>query len=507
MKIITNETKKIEFIANPTQRQFIESRAEADLFQSRKGEGKSAALAWAAFYYTKHNPGATGICIRDTWENLKRTTLEEFLFWFPDGVFGQWHSGDKLWVWDTKRTGLKGKIYWLGVDGEEDATKIASMPLAFALIDEPSAAAGSSSGIPEFIFTTILAQLRQKGMNWYSCKLAQNNPDESHWTHKLFNDPGTEATGAKLLPAQEGGFRSYQTREPENLINLPPGYYENLERNWKSRPDLVKRFVKGKTGFQQIGKPVTSEWDDELHLTNGIEPIKGYPLLLLYDGGLNPTCTITQITPTGYWLILECHVGQGIGMFQLIENIIQPRLATRFQGFVYEHCGDPNLNTKEQSNSRSSAVRVIKKELGGRWHKGVESISARVDPLKGVLTRTINGVGVVQVDRKHAKAVWFALRGGWHYHKARSGVVGAIVKDEHSHPGDTMGYGAARLFPLGQLQKKKRKAKLARNDGYYNRAPHPGTSMGMQRKGVIVPAEARTLGGKTDGYNQSQFHK
>lgn len=508
MSLDNSETKKIEFIANPTQREFIESRAEADLFQSRKGEGKSAALAWAAFYYTKHNPGATGIAIRDTWENLKRTTLEEFLFWFPDGVFGDWHSGDKLWIWNTKRTGLKGKLYWLGVDGEEDATKIASMPLAYALIDEPSAAAGSSSGIPEFIFTTILAQLRQKGMNWYTVKLAQNNPDESHWTHKLFVDPGTEATGAQLLPSQEGGFKSHQTREPENLANLPPGYYESMERNWKSRPDLIRRFVKGKTGFQQIGKPVTAEWSDELHLTQNIEPIKGRPLLLMWDGGLNPTCIITQITPIGYWLVLESHVGEGIGMYQLIEDIVQPRLATRFKGFTWEHVGDPNLRTKEQSNSRNSAVKVIKDLLGGRWHQGAESIPGRVDPLKGVLTRTINGVGIVQVDRQHAKEVWFALRGGWHYHKARSGVVGAIVKDAHSHPGDCMGYGAARLFPTGQLQKRKKKKKSLRSsDGYFNRAPHPGTSMGMARKDVLVPKEARTLGGKTDGYSESRYHK
>ncbi len=508
------EDKKVEFIANPTQKVFIESKYEADLFQSRKGEGKSAALAWAAFYYTKHNPGCTGIAIRDTWENLKRTTLEEFFFWFPDGVFGKWYSGDKLWVWDTPKTGLEGKIYWLGVDGEEDATKISSMPLAFALIDEPSAAAGSSAGIPEFIFTTILAQLRQKGMNWYACKLAQNNPDESHWTYKLFVDPGTAHaidpktnSPVKLLPDQEGGFKSFQTREPENLQNLPPGYYESMERNWKSRPDLIKRFVKGKTGFQQVGKPVTPEWDDDLHLANELEPVKGRSLLLLWDGGLHPTCVITQVTPAGYWLILESYVGNGIGTFQLIEDIVQPRLATRFQGFTWEHVGDPNLRSSEQSNSRNSAVRVIQSELGGRWHQGVESISGRTEPLKGVLTRTIHGVGVIQVDRRYAKEIWFALRGGWHFHKARSGVVGAIVKDEHSHPGDCMGYGGAKLFPLGQLQKKKKRKRPIRDVGYFNRAPHPGTSMGMARPDIRVPKEARKLPGGRHGDSSSRYHE
>ena len=186
---MSTEPLKIEFTANPTQKLFIESRAEADLFDCRKGEGKSAALCWAIFYHTKHNPGARWIVIRDTWENIRRTTLNEFLFWFPDGVFGDWKKGDKTYVWNTARTGLSGEVIFMGVESEEDASKIASMPLAGVAIDEPSGAAGESSGVSLFVFQTAMAQLRQQGMNWYACKLAQNNPDESHWTYETFWDP------------------------------------------------------------------------------------------------------------------------------------------------------------------------------------------------------------------------------------------------------------------------------------------------------------------------------
>ena len=41
--------KRIEFRANPVQKAFITSRAKADLFAARMGEGKSAALCWACF--------------------------------------------------------------------------------------------------------------------------------------------------------------------------------------------------------------------------------------------------------------------------------------------------------------------------------------------------------------------------------------------------------------------------------------------------------------------------
>jgi hypothetical protein len=492
-----SEVRKVEFTANPTQRKFIESRAEADLFDCRKGEGKSAALCWASFYHVRHNPGATHVFIRDTWENLRRTTLQEFFFWFPPGVFGEWHKGDKEFVWNTAATGLKGKVIFMGVETEEDATKIASMPLAGVFVDEPSAAAGESSGVSEFVFDTAFAQLRQPGMKWYAAKLAQNNPDESHWTYRRFWEPGTPATGAEsLLPEQEAGFRAWQTTEPENVKNLPPGYYDRMERTWAHRPDLLRRFVQGKHGYQQVGRPVTPEWSDELHLSKRLEPVKGVPLQLLWDGGLNPTCIITQVTPMGRWLILEAHVGEEIGAFELIRDVVKPRLVTKYAGFEWRHIGDPAMSNREQSSSMQSAKKCITKELGGPFIAGVKGME-RLAPLQEVLRRTTQGSGMVLVDKDKAKLVWWALRGGWHYHVSRGGQIGHVVKDVHSHPGDAMSYGASILFPLGRLKGHKGKHAGPKAGGYYNTSPGhaSGTSMGMARPGAKLPPEAKKVGG------------
>ena len=58
------------------------------------------------------------------------------------------------------------------------------------------------------------------------------------------------------------------------------------------------------------------------------------------------------------------------------------------------------------------------------------------------------------MDRHKAREVWLALRGGWHYHVARTGTISREpVKDDHSHPGDAISYGAAVLFPPGKLLK------------------------------------------------------
>lgn len=466
---------EIQFIANPTQKRFIQSRAEAALFDGRKGEGKSSALVWSCFFHTKENPGANSLFIRDTWENLRRTTLQEFFRWFPPFVFGEWRAGDKEYIWDEKKTGLKGKVMFMGVDDDASASKIASMPLAGVYIDEPSPAAGDA-GVSEFVFDTCLAQLRQAGMNWYAMKLAQNNPDESHWTYRRFWDPGTQASDrVNLPPMQEPGFMAFQPVEAENVKNLPKGYYERMARNWAHRPDLLRRFVDGKHGFQQVGNAVTPEWSDDLHL-GWLEPIEGMELQIGWDGGQTPTCVISQITPMGDWHILDAYVGDGCGMYELIGDIIKPLINRKYRGFKWRHTGDPTLEAPDQGTSMNNAARFIRKELGGHFIKGPIKIESRVEPLRAVLRKVRNGKGIVQVDREHAKAVHYALRGGWHYHVSRGGVIGEIVKDEHSHPGDCVGYLASLLYPLGVLRERKghRRSRVA---SFFNTA-RPGLQIG-----------------------------
>lgn len=488
------------FTANPVQRAFIESRAQADAFAARKGEGKSAGLCWAAYYFTHHNPGATGICLRDTYENLRRTTLEEWFRWFKPGVYGDWIGSERVWHWNKKRTGLEGKVYFMGAEAKEDAQRIASMPLAYALFDEPAPAANSSQGIDEFVFDTVMAQLRQPGMKWYACKLALNNSDQTHWVYRRFVKPGTPPNPhIKLLPMQESGFRCWQTKEVENIQNLPPGYYETLAQQWAHRKDLLRRFVEGRWGFQSKGKAVTPEWNDDIHLASGLQPVRGLPVKLMWDGGQHPACVFSQITPLGDWLILDAFHGEGFGVYELIRDVVKPRLLERYPWVktvarALEHTGDPTLESPDQSSSAHDAAKTIVRELGGAWFPGPIKIDDRVNPLREVLRKTRDGRGLMVVDRDTAEDVWFALRGGWHYRVSRTGVVGNIEKDHpHSDVGDCMGYGAAKWFPAGKVAQRK-PVVATRVGGYFNTAPGVPKPFIGRGPAVNLPPEMKSIG-------------
>jgi len=474
----SNEAHMIEFNPNPTQKQFIESRADADLFSSRMGEGKSAALVWSAFYHTRHNPGAIWYLIRDTWENLRATTLQEFFKWFPPGMMGTWHATHKEFTWASGVA--QGTVGFLGMDSPDDASRLMSRPLAGFGMDEPAPASGNA-GIDEMIFDMALSRRRQEGMNWYVAKLAENNPDEAHWTYRRFVSPGTP------------GYMIHQPGRPENLAHLPADYYAGLRKTFAHRPDLVRRFVEGEFGFQQQGRPVTPQWNDRMHLALGLVPVPRVQLELLWDFGHNPTCIVTQVTPMGHWLILDSIVGDKIGTEELIMDAVRPLLTTKYgirigkSSFPIRHIGDPSGKTGDQSTIHRSPVLLIRRELGGSWRSGPVKPEDRIEPLRAVLTRTQGGHAIVQVDRENAKEVWHALRGGYHYAISRQGIVaGNVLKNEHSHPGDAMSYGAAILFPMGRIIKRGGII-LPKPSSYFGHVP---TEMRIG-KGPVQPGQQR----------------
>jgi len=490
--------RNIRFVANPTQKIFIENRPfegttrpadwdtkekpqVVDLFSCRMGEGKSAGLCWAVWYYTKFNPGAKCALIRDTWENMRDTTMDEFFKWFPVGMMGTFIKSEKIFHWTAQ--GMRGSVTFMGMDDEKDAHKLQSREFGMFGIDEPSPAAGTG-GIQPMIFETALTRLRQPGMNWYAAKLAQNNPDEAHWTYEKFIDPGTE------------GYTHFQTQKPENETNLPPGYYKEMSKDLAGRPDLQRRFIEGQFGFQQEGVAVTPRFNEKVHVANNLKPISGAELVLSWDGGLTPVCTIHQIAPSGIWYILDCLVEEDGGVYQLIEDQVYNLLETRYSKFKgrWSHVGDPSLGNRDQSDSRQSAVLVIKKTLGGRWRPGPIDILSGTDPLNrriGLLGP--GGQGMVQIDRERAKPVWHALRGGWHYPKHSGNVVGSSPVKNHpaSDVGDTLRYFAGVYFPRGEQKKKRSKFRTSPFARYT--ASQSGPSKSLREQTVRLPKEFREI--------------
>ena len=87
---------------------------------------------------------------------------------------------------------------------------------------------------------------------------------------------------------------------------------------------------------------------------------------------------------------------------------------------------------------------------------------------------------------------------------AKRAVYDLTIERDHCYYANGLlvsncGYMAGSLFPLGKLQEAKHGGQSPRAASYFNTAPHPGTSLGMARKGVKLPKEARTIGDLRNG--------
>ena len=487
--------RELKFIANPTQHAAITSKYEADLFSCRVGEGKSASLCMGSFHHQRHNPGAEHAFIRSTFVDLERTTMKEFMKWFTG--CGRYHAQKRYWKWHPEFGG--GGIYWFGLDDEKDVDRLRSMDLGGAFSDEV-APASDDGGLPESAFGMLQGRLRQQGMRWYKFMLATNNPDETHWTYRFFVDPGLDPSPREdLLPDQQPGYKLWKTAAPENLAHLPAGqgYYNRLAKVYErmGRADLVARFVEGKFGFTEKGVGVTAgQWDSEVHLVRGAIPfVEDVPIRAMWDFGHTPTCILSQLTPTGFWTQNYCFVGEREGVAELIEAHVLGVLTAHAPWFSRDgmlmHTGDPNGETSDQSSYRSNAVKTILQLLGGTWAPGPPRLNDRVESARAALRRRTGTQGFVQVSSTNAQRLYLALRGGWHFPKHRSGVIGSEpVKDMHSHPGDAFGYGGAKWFPTGdpsEVARRMREDKDAR--------PRPAGYWSHPNQRIVLPAAGESL--------------
>jgi hypothetical protein len=226
-----------------------------------------------------------------------------------------------------------------------------------------------------------------------------------------------------------------------------------MEKALANDKGLLSRLVLGQPGFVSQGEAVTPEYNPLIHRSDtDLEP---YPNLIGYrfwDGYSNPACIIAQMNPRGQLQIFDVLVGKGMGVKQLISEFVKPICKTKYKQIPeWEDIGDPSMMTKDQSDYDQSAARVIELELNTNFRGGPVSWAVRREAMKnGLLQMLPSGHPFLLLSGSPSvQPLHNALRGGWHYRRFPSGVIGKIpVKDPHSHPADALSYGVCELLNL-----------------------------------------------------------
>lgn len=350
--------------------------------------------------------------VRDTFMNLKDSTLQTWLSWFPEGLISKvtWSPPISIRVNFAVGDGTQVdlELFTLGLENENAMEALKSREYTGAWINECQA-----------IRISVVNHLVNRVGRYPSGKddpekrsvpyiiMDTNPPNVGNWYHEFaekvrpagwtfFRQPPAllyEEHGDKTVFFPNVGQRK-GVLPAENIGNLREGFQYYMKNVEAQSTEYTKVYMCCEYGDSSGGKPVYGAYKDSVHYQEEAFPFNpALPLILGFDYGLTPACVICQITPRGQVHVLEEVVGDDIGMRQFFEQQLRPRLLNTYfwgRGVSLYAVGDPAGDFRKDTDE-STAAGVLR-------NYGVPVVacltnanSARIDSVRVLLSRFSDG--------------------------------------------------------------------------------------------------------------------
>jgi hypothetical protein len=274
---------QVPFWPGPVGRRFLDDTTLVTGLFGPLGTAKTTLLCMKAYRYAQAFPGAKIAIVRDTWPNLRDTTMQSWLTWFPVGLCGELHKTTKTFMLRT--AGPPSQILFRALDDERDVRNVLSLELAAAALDEPQGGpntkGGSDPGIDETLYRSLLGRVgRQAGYPLKMLWMVGNPPAPSHWIAKEFRYDGE---GQPRNPHPKRCL--FLVDQGENRANLHPTYYEDLIDLWGRDTPLARRFIFGEWVEFATTQPFHRDWVRYWGTADEPEPDRSE---LVIDAGVDP---------------------------------------------------------------------------------------------------------------------------------------------------------------------------------------------------------------------------
>lgn len=204
------------------------------------------------------------------------------------------------------------------------------------------------------------------GPTWHGMIGDTNAPDEDHWYYEMEQE--TKPDGWEFF-VQPGGLMREMSLDKEgrnrwtgrwipnelaeNLQNLPADYYTRGQEGKST--DWIAVNLANEFGSVHTGKAIYEhQWSADLHVSDKLEFISGYPLEIGLDFGLTPSAIIGQLSPRGGINILDELVSVGMGINQFVTTVLYPHLKGHYRHaseitYIGDPAGDKRAETDEQT--------------------------------------------------------------------------------------------------------------------------------------------------------------
>jgi hypothetical protein len=263
-------------------------------------------------------PGPDGIyrakwgVIRDTYPQLRKTALATWFQWFPKAL-GAWngeapyeHTLSFLVIQGGRKCQVELTVIFAAIGENKAEDVMRGWEVTGIWLNEGDLVAYE---VFAYAMTRIgrYPSAAQGGCQWRGVIIDMNAPDIENWTYTTLveKDLGIDDDMAVKLREELGelfgvgfhvqpGGRSVDP-VPENIENLPKGYYAQQIMALSKRPHLIRRMVDNLFGPVRHGQSVFPEYQDNVHCAaEKLEPIKGVKLRISADAGNTPAALIGQ---------------------------------------------------------------------------------------------------------------------------------------------------------------------------------------------------------------------
>lgn len=475
---MTDGRSQFKLIGGTKVCDFVMSDREVDIIQGPLGSGKTRALCARVMRHAQQQRVSkiTGLRMsrwfmaRNTYPDLKTTTIRTWLEMFPEHVYGRFNWGQppahKIRFGDVSLD-----VDFLALDKPEDVRKLRSTEYTGGAFNE-------IPFIDKELFDEGTSRLRYPGADhggseWHGIIADANAPDEDHWlaimTGQVEEPPGlTEDERASYVWPDHWGFhkqpaavlevrdehrviKSYEVNpDSENLSNLPPGYY--AKQLFGKKKAWIDSRLRNVVALVVDGSPVYPEFVVEVHVAREpLRPIPGATLTVGLDFGRQPAAIFMQAANNRVYVQYEL-LGKNEGAVTFAPKV-RRFLAEKYPLWEMSNIrfwGDPKGQDKGQADERTAYDIFEANGMIVRPPPGLKQnmIETRVSAVTAVHNEMHDG-SPRYVLSPLCRTLKVAKAGRYHLIKEDDGVL-RPKKDRYSNPADAEQYG---ILGLGEGRK------------------------------------------------------
>ena len=428
-------THRIDFEVIPSLDGFFYSDKFISLVVGPVGSTKTTAGIMKILYHASQMaPCKDGIrrsravWVRNTREQLRDTSIPDFLKWLPDGIAGSFLKTEYKFF--LKLGDVECEVLFRGLDDANDVRRLLSLQASFFIFDE-------FREINPDIYNVAQGRLGRypdKMMNGVGCVTDDGRSNAHLWG--MTNPPDVDTFWEELLTNPPPNVHvtiqpSGQSPEADWTQFLPDGYYDNLAQG--KTEDWIDVYIHAQFGKSLSGQPVFRSFNRSVHVADKeITPLGGSsPLIIGVDAGLTPAATIGQVAYDGRLVVYNSLISQDMGALRFIREKLKPLLANKFPGSRAIVIIDPAAFQRVQTDERTVAD-MYKNEGFPVKPASSNSVSARIAAVEKYLTRTVDGKAGVLLCPVGAGELIKALAGKYRYKINTKGEKDE--SPEKSHP-------------------------------------------------------------------------